>query len=464
MQKVLIPAVTIFMIAALLVVVFWPPAADFLDQHLLLENQHPVYYSLVSSRVQKRVLASVAEKGTDNLVVNNLSTFSYEQGFRITVNADGSFTYSGSNNTEDPVYLQITPNYWQLPSGNYTMSDAGEGQEPSNNSIFMYLQNRVYNIGGTTECPVTYELRNGTQKISIAPEDQTEYFLNIFIEPGFSSDGVTFYPMIVRENVSPSYQPCAVNITDDMNSPAVPYDVYYTTTTNFCKMQDLDFEKLHYSFNYQASGQWETIDFQDGTGLVYIRDASGKINMDNPIYGKLDGIGRIKNTLGGIADINLENKPLNEVLGFADYLSRMKYSDYTILLAVQDDGFGAINNSLAQSLQALGIKTEISGNLYQYSYYAVLSPDRDPIEAAAKQELNHAGKLPDGTMYQVTSRGMLTGAPLASILIDGQEWSMNRRGMNFVVYDNAQHKVVDTVCFDTCSGLYAYRPPALPEQ
>ena len=228
--------------------------------------------------------------------------------------------------------------------------------------------------------------------------------------------------------------------------------------------QDSDFEKLHYSFNYQASGQWETIDFQDGTGLVYTRDASGNINIDNPIYGELDEIGRIKKALGGIADISLENKPLNEISVFIDYLSKLQDSDYTILLAVRDDGFGAINNSLAQSLQALGIKTEISGNIYRHSYYAVLSPDRDPVEEVSEQELDHAGNLPDGSTYRVTSCGMLTGAPLAFILIDGQEWSMNRRGMNFVVYDNAQHKVVDTVCFDTNSGLYAYRPPALPEQ
>jgi hypothetical protein len=452
------------MIAALLVVVFWPPAADFLDQHLLLENQHPVYYSLVSSRVQKRVLASVAEKGTDNLVVNNLSTFSYEQGFRITVNADGSFTYSGSNNTEDPVYLQITPNYWQLPSGNYTMSDAGEGQEPSCDGIFMYLEKCVYNIGGTTDYPLACDFRNGVQTISISPEDRTLHFLNICIAPGFSSDGVTFYPMITQENDSTSYQPCIVNITDDMNSSAVSYDVYYTTKTNFCKLTDLDFEKIYCFFHYQASGQWETVDFQDGTGLVYTRDAAGRISTEHPIYGELDGRGRIKNIFGGIADVSGESKPLDEILLFDDYLSKLNNSDYTILIAVQDDGFGAINNSLAQSLQALGIKTEISGNLYQHSYYAVLSPDREPVEEASEQELNHAGNLPDGTAYQVISRGKLTGEPLASIRIDGQEWSMNRCGINFVVYNNAQHKVVDTVCFDTSIGLYAYRPPALPEQ
>ena len=464
MQKVFIPAVTIFMIAALLLVIFCPPAADFLDQHLLLENQHPVYYSLVSSKVQKRVLASVAEDGTDNLVVNNLSTFSYEQGFRITVNADGSFTYSGSNNTENPVYLQITPNYWRLPSGNYTLSDAGEGQEPSCDGIFLYLEKRVYNIEGTTDYTLICDLRNGTQTISISSEDQIPYFLNICIAPAFSSDGITFFPMITRENDSLSYQPCVANVTSDINSLAIAYDIYYTSKSEFCKMTDSEWKKLNYFICNYTSGQWETIDFQDGTGLVYTRDAARNINIDNLIYGELDGIGRIKNTLGGIADISEENRPLNKILVFADYLSKLKDSDYTILLAVQDDGFSAINNSLAQSLQALGIKTKISGKLYQHSYYAVLSPDRDPVEEASEQELNHLGKLSDGTMYQITSRGMLTGDPVASILIDGQEWSMNRRGMNFVVYDNAQHKVVDTVCFDTSSGLYAYRPSALPEQ
>lgn len=464
MKKVLIPAVTIFMIAALLVVVFWPPAADFLDQHLLLENQYPVYYSLVSSRVQKRVLASIAENGTDNLVVNNLSTFSYEQGFRITVNADGSFTYSGSNNTENPVYLQITPNGWKLPSGSYTLSDAGEGQEPSNDNIFMYLQNRVYNIGGTTEYPVTYELRNGTQNFSIAPEDQTEYYLNIYIAPGFSSDSMTFYPMITRENASSSYQPCIVNITDDMNLSAMSYDVYYILKSEFCKLTDLDFKKIYHFFRYQASGQWETIDFQDGTGLVYTRDTAGRINTDAPVYGELDGAGKITKSLGSISDIRGENEPLNEISAFDSYLARLKAPDYTILLAVQDDGFSAINVNDIQTLNALGVKTEISEKLYRHSYYAVLSPGRDSLEEASEQELSHAGNLPDGTAYQVISRGMLTGEPLASIRIDGQEWSMNRRGMNFVVYDNVQHKVVDTVCFDTNSGLYAYRPSALPEQ
>lgn len=464
MQKVLIPAVTIFMIAALLLVIFCPPAADFLDQHLLLENQHPVYYSLVSSKVQKRVLASVAEDGTDNLVVNNLSTFSYEQGFRITVNADGSFTYSGSNNTENPVYLQITPNYWRLPSGNYTLSDAGEGQEPSCDGIFLYLEKRVYNIGGTTNYSLISDLRNSTQTISILPGDQTQCFLNICIAPEFSSDGITFFPMVSRENDLPSYQPCVVNITDEINSPVMSYDVYYALKSDFCKMTDLDFEKIYHFFHFQASGQWETIDFQDGTGLVYTRDAAGRVDTEHPIYGELDETGKIKKSLGSIADIKGKEKSLNEISMFAAYLSKLKESDYTILLAVKDNGFSAIEEDDIQTLYTLGVKTEISGDLYRHSYYAVLSPGKDSVEETSEQELNHAGKLPDGTDYQIISRGMITGEPLASIRVDGQEWSMNRRGMNFVIYDNAQHKVVDTVCFDTSSGLYAYRPSALPEQ
>ena len=463
-RKGVLPVVTIFMIAALLLVIVWPSAASALDQQLLLENQSPAYYKLVSGKVRKQVLSSVAEDGTDNLVVNHLSSFSGEQGFIVTVNADGSFTFSGSNHTDNPVYLQITPDHWKLPGGTYTLSDAGGGQEPSGDGIFMFLQNRVYQIGGMTASPVTYDLRGGTQRILIAPEDQTDYFLNLCITPGFSSEGVTFYPMITRESTSDLYLPCVVDITPEMNVPSVAYDIFYTTKSEFCRMTDSDVKKLDHFIRFQTSGQWETIDFQDGTGLVFTRDASGGIDTDHPVYGELDETGRIKNALGGIQNIGEEDKSFHEISVFADYLSKLQEYKYTILIAVQDDGFSAIDENAAQALHALGVKTKISEDLYRYSYYAVLAPGGDAAEEVSEQELNYTGNLPDGTACQITSRGMLAGDPVASIRINGQEWSMSRRGMNIVIYDQVQHKVVDTVCFDTCSGLYAYRPTVLPEQ
>lgn len=39
----------------------------------------------------------------------------------------------------------------------------------------------------------------------------------------------------------------------------------------------------------------------------------------------------------------------------------------------------------------------------------------------------------------------------SSIMINGIEYSKNRRGLNFVVFDENRMKVIDQVSFDTCA-------------
>ena len=46
---------------------------------------------------------------------------------------------------------------------------------------------------------------------------------------------------------------------------------------------------------------------------------------------------------------------------------------------------------------------------------------------------------------------------VASVVINGQEYSVNRRGLNIVVYSHYQDKVIDSVCFDTQEGAFALR-------
>ena len=145
-------------------------------------------------------------------------------------------------------------------------------------------------------------------------------------------------------------------------------------------------------------------------------------------------------------------------------MSELNNPNYTILMAVRDDGFAAIIDRDNRDLRTLGMKTEISWNSYRRSYYAVFHPGSDAEEELSDQPLTYTGTLADGTAFEINSRGFITGDTAASIKVNKQEWSMNRRGMNFVVYDNTLHKVVDTVCFDTTSDLYAYHPSNLLEQ
>ena len=52
--------------------------------------------------------------------------------------------------------------------------------------------------------------------------------------------------------------------------------------------------------------------------------------------------------------------------------------------------------------------------------------------------------------YKVISAGYDRGN-LSSILLNGQEYSENTRGLNFVVYSNETHRILDEVTFDICS-------------
>ena len=59
--------------------------------------------------------------------------------------------------------------------------------------------------------------------------------------------------------------------------------------------------------------------------------------------------------------------------------------------------------------------------------------------------------------FHIASAGFTTNAPMSSIVVDGQEYSHNTRGINIVVYDNMGRSVIDSVTFDTCGDQSASR-------
>ena len=85
-------------------------------------------------------------------------------------------------------------------------------------------------------------------------------------------------------------------------------------------------------------------------------------------------------------------------------------------------------------------------------------------EDLSEEEISATGTLPDGRSYSVISQGGLSGAGggagrylTCSIKIDGVEYAVQRIGRNFVVYDPAHSRVVDSVEFNTYDGLFAKR-------
>ena len=84
-----------------------------------------------------------------------------------------------------------------------------------------------------------------------------------------------------------------------------------------------------------------------------------------------------------------------------------------------------------------------------WSYCAVISPQSGVRENDSQNRpAVLSGSIRENkTFYTVQSCGKLAGAK-SSIVIDGNEYCRNTRGLNIVVYDNQLLKVVDTVTFD----------------
>ncbi|MDO5455546.1 MAG: sulfatase-like hydrolase/transferase, partial [Eubacteriales bacterium] len=148
------------------------------------------------------------------------------------------------------------------------------------------------------------------------------------------------------------------------------------------------------------------------------------------------------------------------ILSYLDAL--LANPQYTVLLAVRDDGAHSLNRAIQSKLNELGL-TRYSHSNYRCSYYAVITPD-GVTEEVSEEVLNRTGTLADGKEYSVMSQGGLSGAGggagrylTCSIKIDGIEYAVKRIGMNIVVYDTEKSKVVDSVEFNTYMGLEAVR-------
>ena len=146
----------------------------------------------------------------------------------------------------------------------------------------------------------------------------------------------------------------------------------------------------------------------------------------------------------------------NEINAYLDAL--IQNPQYTIFVAVRDDGSHSLNTDICDRLERLGIREDLRGH-YRWSYYAVIEPE-GVTENLSESELSYSGTLPNGAEYSLISQGGLSGAGggagrylTCSVKIDGIEYAIRRIGHNFVVYDTENNCVVDSVEFNTYMGL-----------
>jgi len=148
---------------------------------------------------------------------------------------------------------------------------------------------------------------------------------------------------------------------------------------------------------------------------------------------------------------------LREENDFIKYLDMLNSTckRYTVIFSVKGTPGKFINKEIAAKISAFGItydgKTGLQSlyNKHFHSYIGIIDKGNIIHESISeKNEAVHIMMKYRDTSLQVTSKSLNAGN-ISEIIIDDNEYSVNKRGLNIVVFDRITKMLIDSVCFDT---------------
>lgn len=139
---------------------------------------------------------------------------------------------------------------------------------------------------------------------------------------------------------------------------------------------------------------------------------------------------------------------------------------YSIIVTSMDTPCGShgFTKELGEKLRTLGFETNLS-NKWRASYCSVIDGGVKIDEKISDtHSVSMSVTLGDAEVFVKSSGMQKADSPrMCSVMINGQERAVKRRGLSFVIYDKENDIVVDSVNFDTFSdGIIALRPGMLP--
>ena len=120
----------------------------------------------------------------------------------------------------------------------------------------------------------------------------------------------------------------------------------------------------------------------------------------------------------------------------------------TILISSKSNYISGLTEADFELLRALGLELADSAN-YQDTYLAVIRNGKVGYEAVSDRRLTYTKDLGEISVEMTTGSAYEKGA--SQITIDGTNYSLNKRGLNIVVWDNETNLPIDCVNFDTGS-------------
>lgn len=171
-------------------------------------------------------------------------------------------------------------------------------------------------------------------------------------------------------------------------------------------------------------------------GKYYL--ATSGINIDSKNLKKIFSEAKLIHDLRG-------KKDLNE---YFDYLSKIKKEKLLIIIVARDEASN-LYSLYKDSFKQIGIKESLDGK-WRQSYVGVVDNYRKVyLDEVSTKKIYKNLKI-DTLNIEVTSSGYESGN-FASVKVNKIEYCKNRRGLNIIVINQENEKVLDSVFVDTYS-------------
>ena len=140
----------------------------------------------------------------------------------------------------------------------------------------------------------------------------------------------------------------------------------------------------------------------------------------------------------------MQNCELKYITDIFQYIDAIQQDRYTIFISSQYDSSNFMDEDTINKFKELGLEFDIEP--YD-SYYAVIN-STETVEQHDQNSLSYWGTLRNNSVqYQIVSNNMNTGID-CSILINHEETAQQQKGINIVIYDNVNWKVIDSAYYD----------------
>lgn len=153
---------------------------------------------------------------------------------------------------------------------------------------------------------------------------------------------------------------------------------------------------------------------------------------------------------------------LTEINDFLEYVIELfsKQDEYVVFITSSDAHVPRNRkNPKLKMLRSLGIKTDLQ-QTYRHSFLAVINSGETVIEKSHENKALTAEYMFSRHKAEILSQGFnaaLGKNSPVSIIIDGFDYAVSSRGLNFAVWDKINKQLLDSVWFDTFSDCKATR-------